>query len=335
MQVRYFLVFAFCASTFAQSPLVKILSDELNRNFTALKQKGEPPPYFMAYAVTDDETDVVVASEGSLDAQNHGRHRILDVTLRAGSPQFDNYRRVGAERPRFTSGTSIALDDNPVSIRQTLWLATDRVYRAASNRLVRIKADEKLRAAADDTSDDFSKEDPQTFFGPTPQYKFDAADWAKRLRKLSGEFTKYPGALNATVAVEAQRIAKTFVNTDGTRLEHGRLFARLVITARGKAPDGMDLATMETFEADDPAKLPKDAQILTAVERAGANLTSLLRAPPSDPFVGRRFFRGARPGFFSTRYSAIVWRDIARRTNPRARRSRRASANQCSRSFCQ
>jgi len=296
--VRYFLVFVFCASTFAQSPLVKILSDELDRNFTTLKQKGEPPPYFMAYAVDDDEADVVVASQGALDAQNHGRRRILDTTIRVGSPQFDNYRRVGNDRPRFTSGLSIALDDNPFAIRQEVWLATDRVYRAASNRLIRIKADEKLRAAADDTSDDFSKEEPQVFFSATPRYKFDAADWARRLRKLSAEFTKYPGALNASIAVEAQRVSKTLVTTEGTRLEHGRLFARLIITARGKASDGMDLATMESFEADDPAKLPKDPQILAAVERAGANLSSLLRAPPSDPFVGPAILSGRAAGVF-------------------------------------
>ncbi|PYT14502.1 MAG: hypothetical protein DMG59_17095, partial [Acidobacteria bacterium] len=75
---------------------------------------------------------------------------------------------------------------------------------------------------------------------------------------------------------EAERVTKTFVTTENTRLEHGRLFSRLVITARGKAPDGMDLATMESFESDDPERLPKDAEILTAVARAGANLTSLL-----------------------------------------------------------
>ena len=253
---------AVCVSASAQSPLIKTLSDELERNFTILKQKGDPPPYFMGYEVTDTEVDVVAASQGSLDGQNHSRQRLLDVTIRAGSPKFDNYRRVGADRPRFTSATSIALDDSPVSIRQSVWLATDHVYRAVSNRLIRLKADDKLRAEASDTSDDFSTEKPETFFSPAPKLKFDPADWAKRLRKLSAEFTKYPGALNSSVAVEAQRVMKTLVTTEGTRVEHGRLFARLVITARGKASDGMDLATLETFEADDPAKLPKDSQIL-------------------------------------------------------------------------
>jgi TldD protein len=297
--VRFLIVFALasvCAS--AQSPLVKILSDELDRNFTTLKQKGDPPPYFMGYAVTDSEEDVVVASRGALDAQNHSHHRYLDVTIRSGSPQFDNYRRVGTDVPRFTSAIPIALEDNPASIQHTLWLVTDRVYRAVSNRLIRIKADEKLRAQTSDNSDDFSTEQPQVGFTVTPRYIFDASDWAKRLRKLSAEFTKVPGALNSDVAVETRRVAETLVTTDGTRLEHGRLFSRLIISARGKAQDGMELATMESFEADDPTKLPKDGEILSAVERAGSNLTKLLQAPPADPFVGPAILSGRAAGVF-------------------------------------
>jgi TldD protein len=240
---------ALCATAQAQSPLVKILSDELDRNFTILKQKGDPPPYFMNYAVSDSEADVVIASAGAIDAQSHLHQRVLDVSIRAGSPDFDNYRRVGSDRPRFTSATTIALDDNPISIRHSLWLSTDRVYRAVSNRLIRLKTDEKLRAQATDTSADFSKEEPQVYFSVAPKYKFDANDWAKRLRKLSADFSKFPGALNSNVSVEAERIAKTLVTTEGTRIEHGRLFARMVVSARGKAADGMDLSTIQTFEA--------------------------------------------------------------------------------------
>ncbi|HWZ34394.1 MAG TPA: metallopeptidase TldD-related protein [Bryobacteraceae bacterium] len=297
--MRHLLFLALsCACAKAQTPLVKILADELDRNFTVLKQKGDPPPYFMSYSVVDQEADVVSASSGSLDAQNHARQRILDVTVRTGSPQLDNYRRVNGDRPRFTSAHAIALDDNPVSIRHVLWMATDQVYRAAAARMIRLKTDEKLRAQVSDTSADFSSEEPQVFFAGTPAYKFDAGDWAKRLRKLSAEFVKYPGAINSSVSVEAQRVTKELVSTDGTRIEHGRLFARLFITARGKASDGMDLATMESFEADEAAKLPKDAQILAAVEKAGSNLTSLLHAPPADPFVGPAILSGRATGVF-------------------------------------
>lgn len=297
MRTILFLAFlSTCAP--AQSQLSKILSSELERNFTTLKQKGDPPPYFMGYAVTDKETNTIVASAGSVDAQNHDHARLLDITVRVGTPKFDNYRRVNGQIPRFTVTMPLALEDNPAAIRQAAWLATDRVYRNASQRLIQIKADEKLRAAATDGSDDFSSEDPQTFSSDPPNLRFNAAEWGARLRKLSADFAKYPGALNSDVSLQAERVMETLVTTEGTRLEHGRLFSRLIITARGKAADGMDLNTIETFETDDPAKLPKDAEILAAVERAGKNLTDLLHAPPADPFVGPAILSGRAAGVF-------------------------------------
>ena len=287
---------ATCVS--AQSPLIKILTGELERNFTVLKDKSNPAPYFMGYSVTDSESDTLSASDGALSSQNHSRARLLDVTVRVGSPKFDNYRRINGQIPNFSSTSRIALDDDTLAIRQAVWLNTDRVYRSASQRLIQIQADEKLRAAATDGSDDFSVEKPQVFFEQPPPLKFNTAEWTARLRRLSAEFTKYPGALNSSITLQAERTMETLVTTEGTRLEHGRLFSRIVITTGGKAADGMDLQTLETFETDDPARLPKDAEILAAVEKAGKNLQDLLVAPPSDPFVGPAILSGRAAGVF-------------------------------------
>jgi TldD protein len=283
---------------FAQSPLTKILLDELTRNFTILKQQGDPPPYFMGYAVTETESDAVESSGGSVDQENHGHARELDVTIRTGDPSFDNYRRVGNDQPRFTTGALLALDDNAAAIQRAVWLNTDRVYRGAARRLIQLKSDDKLRAAPQDASGDFSTAPVQVSFSAAPKLKFNLTEWEARLRKLSAEFNKYPGALNANVAVETQRISKTLVTTEGTQIEQGRLFSRLLVTANGKAADGMDLSTLETFEADDPAKLPKDADILAVVQKSGALLQDLLKAPPADPFVGPAILSGRAAGVF-------------------------------------
>jgi TldD protein len=287
---------ASCVS--AQSPLINILTGELNRNFAALKDKGNPAPYFMGYSVTESDSYMLSASDGAISGQNQGQARLLDVTVRVGSPKFDNYRRVNGQIPNFTSTSSIALADDPLAIRQGVWLATDRVYRSASQRLIQIQADEKLRAAATDGSDDFSTETPQVFFKQPPALKFNATEWAARLRRLSADFTKYPGALNSSISMQTERSVETLVTTEGTRIEQGRLFSRIVITTAGKAADGMDLQTLETFETDDPARLPKDAEILAAVEKAGKNLQDLLVAPPSDPFVGPAILSGRAAGVF-------------------------------------
>jgi predicted Zn-dependent protease len=233
-----------------------------------------------------------------VDGESNNHVRELDVTVRTGSPAFDNYRRVGDDEPRFTTGALLALDDNPAAVKQEVWLATDRVYRGAAERLIRIKSDQQLRAAPLDASGDFSPSDPQVSFVSTPKLSFNEADWKTRLRKLSAEFNKYPGALNAEVGIEAQRITKTQVSTEGTKIEQGRLFTRLMVQANGKASDGMDLSTMQTFEADDPAKLPDDAQILAAVQKSGETLQALLKAPTADPFVGPAILSGRAAGVF-------------------------------------
>jgi TldD protein len=287
---------ATCAA--AQSPLSTILSSELERNFNVLNEKGDPAPYFIGYSVSDNESVVIGAADGAISSENQNHSRLLDITVRVGTPKFDNYGRINGQIPRFTATTQIALDDNPASIRQAVWLATDRVYRNASQRLIQIKADEKLRAAATDGSDDFSKETPQTAFSQPPPLTFNTTEWTARLRKLSKEFTKYPGALNSSVSVQAQRVVETLVTSEGTRLEHGRLFSRIIITTAGKASDGMDLQTMESFETDDPSRLPNDATILAAVEKAGRNLQDLLRAPPADPIVGPAILSGRAAGVF-------------------------------------
>src|SRR6478609_115218 len=83
--------------------LLKILDEELGRNFTILKQKADPPPYFLAYTAIDDESDIVSASMGTLTNQSHNQARYLDVTVRVGSPELDNYHKVSGVRQQFGS----------------------------------------------------------------------------------------------------------------------------------------------------------------------------------------------------------------------------------------
>ena len=72
----------------ALNALNKALIDELSRNFGVLKQKADPAPYFMGYAITETEGDEIQASRGSLDGQQHVHQRLLDVTVRAGDPNW-------------------------------------------------------------------------------------------------------------------------------------------------------------------------------------------------------------------------------------------------------
>jgi len=180
-----------------------------------------------------------------------------------------------------------------------LWLDTDHTYRIAAERLIRIRTNSQVKVKEEDPSDDFSQEEQKSVFSEAPaKLKFSSDEWTARLRKLSTAFSRYPGILTSSVSVMAQSETKYLATTEGERLQHGRGFARVVISAVARADDGMDLTTSETFEAFDVQGLPNDAVIQAGIERVAKDLTGLLKAPVVDPFVGPAILSGRAAGVF-------------------------------------
>lgn len=280
------------------SPLLQILSEELTRNFEALKAKADPKPYFLAYAVTEQEAFNVSASLGSITGDNKRHSRYLDVTIRVGAPELDNYHQIRGDFAQFTGGVAIALDDSPDAIKRRLWAETDRVYRLAAQRLINIRTNKEVKVADKEDSNDFSKESPETAVEIPARISLLAGEWIPRLRKLSARFSKHPEVLASSVSVTALRETKYFVSSEGARLQHGRPFARIVISAQGKAEDGMDLATSDFFSAADPKALPKDGEIESAIDRTAKDLVHLLKAPLVEPYVGPAILSGRAAGVF-------------------------------------
>jgi TldD protein len=292
------LFLAFVPFCFAQPKVLGTLGEELDRNFHILREKADPPPYFLEYEITEEETHQVSAALGALssEASSHSRH--LDVSLRTGEPKLDNYHRVRGERGHFTSGAPVSTDDNPIAIKQQIWIETDRAYRAAAERLIKIRSDEQVKVAAEDPSDDFSIEPPSVHSEAPPPLTWQNTQWVSRVRKLSLVFQRYPEILVSGVSVVGQRETKYLVNTEGSRLEYGRNFVRISIMAEGRAEDGMNLGTFASFDAVDPAGLPGDDTLTAAIERVANDLTGLLHASVVEPYLGPAIFSGRAAGVF-------------------------------------
>lgn len=278
--------------------LVSIMAVELERNFQALKEKGEPKPYFVAYSVTENEILSMEATSGLLAARDVRHGRNLDVTIRVGTPKLDNYRRQPRDIAQFTMGNPISLDDNPNALKRRLWLDTDSVYRSASQRLTNIKSDTQVKVDAADPSDDFSTAPALVDFRQVPQFKVNEKQWADKLRAWSRKLSFAPEILNSSISFQAQREVKSLVNSEGSRLQHGRTYARILIVARAKAYDGMDLATSDTIEAEEPGRLPDSKIVEARIDKVIADLRGLLKAPEVDPFVGPAILSGRAAGVF-------------------------------------
>ncbi|HLG96025.1 MAG TPA: metallopeptidase TldD-related protein [Bryobacteraceae bacterium] len=298
--MRFFLPLLVALPLSAATPpsLLDILSGELQRNFTALKEKADPPPYYLSYTVTDDESELLTASLGAVTNESKRHLRYLDVTVRVGSPKLDNYRVVKGERARFTSGAVIPLDNIAPAIDRRLWLETDRTYRLASRRLIEIKSNQEVQIKPGEDSDDFSVEPPAVSQEPPPALDPLAAEWAERLRKWSGDLGNVPGVLSSNIAVAIQRQTNYMVSTEGTKLLDGRTFANISISARGKASDGMDVSAMEDFQGAEMGHMPKPEAIEAAVKRVGGDIAGLLKAPVVEPYVGPAILSGRAAGVF-------------------------------------
>jgi TldD protein len=270
---------------------------ELRRSFEALKQKGNPAPYYVSYLAVEEQSESLSASLGALTGEGRTHRRVLDCTVRVGSPEFDNFRVIGGDRARVTASAGLPVEDDALAIRSIAWRETDRAWRGAAQRFIQLRARSQLQRK-DEELGEFTAEEPVQSWAAAPQPRFPGPGWAARLKRLSTIVGDRQAVIASSVGLTYRHEVRSFLDTDGAEVRHGRGFARLTIVARGKATDGQDLLTTESFEAEDPAKLPDDKTLAAAVERVAQSLAAQLTVQPVDPFVGPAILSGRAAGVF-------------------------------------
>jgi predicted Zn-dependent protease len=133
-------------------------------------------------------------------------------------------------------------------------------------------------------------------------YSVDSAAWAKKVRAWSAEFKNHPKILGSGVTFQAQHEIRTFVNTEGSKIQRGSNLFRLEIQAAALAPDGMGLQTFASMEASEPSHLPADNVVRSRVQEVAKKLDALITAPPAEPIVC--------PAILSGRASAVFFHEI-------------------------
>jgi predicted Zn-dependent protease len=282
----------------AGPPLIETLAAELERNFEVLKQKADPAPYFLSYLVQDETSEVLVATRGGLQSADNSRRRTVDVMVRVGGRDFDNYRAVDGDRPIGAASGPLPVEDKPEAIRQVVWRETDRGWRVAAQRYIKARGASQVRRDPAQPSPDFSVEAPAARSVDVPALKPAGPEWAPRLRNLSSQLSAGSGVISSSITLSSTRELKTFVSTEGARLQYGRTFVRLAISARAKAPDGEDLAASESFEAFDLAGLPNEKVLAEAVKKVSETLRALALSQPADPYTGPAILSGRAAGVF-------------------------------------
>ena len=292
----------------ANPVLVETMDAELQRAMSSLGSHDaggaanpQPRPYFLSYDVADADSMSMSAQFGAITTSNHVHRRIADIQVRVGTPAEDNTH--GDHRNSALTTIPLPIVDDRAAIAHTLWFATNRGYGKALDAYLKVKTDQQVRAKEEDTSADFSVEQPKTdILPPSPALDVDKAAWENRIRQLSGLFLQFPEVFYNTVTLQASTETDYFVSSEGARVSTPSHVARLVIVARTRAADGMDLFRVETFEADELAHLPDQKTLEDKALAMAKNLVALRSAPITEPFNG--------PAILSGRASAVFFHEV-------------------------
>ncbi len=289
--------------------ILDAMTQELQRAYSQLGKQTtgtagadrQLPPYFLSYAVSDASYVVMRAQYGAISLNSANRMRVADVQVRVGGPALDNTH--GDHRASAVNSLQLPIVDDREALARSLWLATNTGYGNALDNYLRVKTEAEVRAKEEDTSPDFSKEEPQTHIGKVaPLAAIDRAAWEKRVRALSAIFREFPGVYQNAVILSVQNETDYFASSEGSKIVTPHLQARLVAVAVTRADDGMDLFRDQTFEAETVDGLPSQDVMEAAIRELGKSLEALRKAPVTEPFNG--------PALLSGRAAAVFFHEV-------------------------
>lgn len=284
----------------AKSPLLAAMQAEVERSMNAFG-KLDPPAYFIGYTVTDTQRADVSGSNGALltSLEQHGRW--LEVSVRTGSYQLDNTRKVG-ERQGYSGmspGESVPVDNDAGVLRRAIWRQTDRQYSAASQAYIKIKTGKEVKVeTAEGQAPDFSQEAPHTFIGQHVSFTLDRKPWEEKVRAYTRVFRDSPAIINSIVTFTAQAQNQYQVSSEGTLLQFGQLRYRLELFIQGKAPDGMDINRYYNFDWTDPSGAPSDQAVQAQQKIMRGELEGLVAASLVEPYAGPALLTGRAAAVF-------------------------------------
>jgi TldD protein len=287
------------------TPALALLEHELSVNFAKLTSDAvEQPVYFMAYDLVGNESLWLEANDGALDKRHIDGDRSVDVDVRVGDPLLDNghptngyYGGIG-----LGGGVQVSLDDDALSLGQGLWLVTELQYQDALEAFIQAMSDESMLTREDEPiHPDFTLVDDPLVHIERPRrvdLEAIAEQWAPVVTKLSAILDADPVVQQASAVLNAVVENRSYVDTEGAKIQSGRVRVRLMLMVTTQAEDGMALERFISFERHDASQLPTPAELEQLAHQLRDELLALRAAPIAEPYTGPAVLEGPAAGVF-------------------------------------
>lgn len=279
--------------------IISALKKEITRFSEKLKDQ-QFPPYYISYQVFDIETAGVTNSFGRTFGKGTTRNRYLDIDLRVGDYQLDNTHQTERGGLSFSSfqNTKLPLNGDEIAIRTAVWNATERAYKEAAKQFQNVLSSRALKVKEEDTSADFSREEPSMYFEPRSSFKVDLNKWEARLNRISSIFRQNKWLLEGRISFSFNNTYKIFVNSEGSEISQNQPEFRISLFVRTKADDGMVLYLYKSFFGFNEEDLPGEDSIRNALSDLIQKLKALKEAPLMETYSGPAILKGEASGVF-------------------------------------
>ena len=278
------------------SVLMQAMKDELSRSMSELRLGELEQPYFVSYTVQEVTAMSATASLGGLSGSGESASRTLHVEVRVGDRDLDSTNFFS--RPDFTSIEDISfgpallpLEDDYEELRRTIWLATDRAYKYALERIAKKRAVLQNETVVEETPD-FSVEVPYKHEGgqafPAPE-----RDTIRALTiGLSAVFKEHTDIHVSSVDARARHVRVHYVNSEGSSFIRDDPTAMVTVRAGARADDGTDISDSFTAFGRSWGDLPGLDDLVEQGQALAGRLEDLRQAQIFERYAGPVLFEG-------------------------------------------
>ena len=306
--VLIFPSFGICADKKETDPqkIISIMNKELSRSTNKLKAENFESSYFISYLMRDIEDFSVSGKYGAINSNFADRKRNLDIDIRVGNYDFDSSNPAtedaiwdpDSNHYEIYNYLEAPLDNNEDALRNALWLLSDFQYKEALSMYLKKKGKKIFEVDKKILISDFSKEKAYVFFDKEENFLIPKDEWADIVRKESQEFKKYREIYDSEISIEAKKISKYFINSEGSEIFTQEPFISLGISAKTRAEDGMSLDNSKYFYFRNPSQFLNREKLREEIKKIISDLLLLRKSETIDPYTGPAILSPQATGVF-------------------------------------
>ena len=278
--------------------ILSAMKDEMARNMEQLQLENLQRPFFISYTILDAKTMEVTATLGSIIYSNENHFRSHNVRVMVGDYKLndENFRdrNPGGFQWTLLRGTDrLPLEDDYYGIRRALWIATDRVYKSASENYERKIAalDQQELSEEEKALEDFSQAPIVKYTEPARLFDMERTKWEKTAKEISAIFQNYPDIYSSQIRIYFYQGDTYFLNSEGTEVVQPLTLVDMYINASTQAVDGEPLDDITVYIGMIPQDLPATKILKQNVKEMAERLILLRTAPVfEDSYTGPVMF---------------------------------------------